>query len=571
MNKKKKTLKCKKIDEKKRGNVRTVKTNKKFNFRIIPRGKCTLKNMKYISNKLKFLKNSRYSIKTHHHDRKYNTLEKNQYIEIILFDDCNVPCFLQISFQETYNDEKKVLLVNTFNNDTQPKAMAYTDREKQECGKAFYTCLNTEKKLSKGSTSLDNDIINKCRTRIYNDNCNTRHLITTKSNISRKRFSHKKVQGLYLDGDTIKKSVLLNTHQKKIVNIILNKIVPKGKRAFKSATTTFEKSYNFYYNESHGITSEYNNGEYQKTLLNFSNFFKLFNEYPADLYRAINSDILVDDYDNPIPDEKIKHITEFITNLEDKSHQPPPTRVPTPPQGPPVSLDAIEDKSHQPHPTRPLTLPQGTPLSLDAIENSPNDYKVIEVAKNGDCFFLTVIEGVRGLDPLPHGAGTPQITISELTVDYLRNYLAEQVNEDFFNLWINRRDQFLKKKEPKTNDRGEHDQYLYEKRETNWLLKMKTMDQMKRKMKTRDYWADEWAIIQLEKLLNIKMILITKTGDGVKCTPNDLVPDPAYYIITRFSGNHYDLITYNNKRAHRFDDIPQKLKTLYITTCGRFS
>ena len=361
MNKKKQTLKCKKINEKKKGNVRTVKTNRDFNFRIIPNGKCTLKNMKNIYNKLKFLKNSRYSIKTYHQDN----LEKNQYIEIILFDDCNVPCFLQISLQKTYEDKKNVLLVNIFNNVTQPKAWAYENREEghQDCESAFSTCLNKEKN-EKRSTSLDNDIINKCRTQI-NKYCKTPNLITTKTNISRKRFSHPLPvvsSGLYLDGNTIKKSVLLNTHQKKIVNIILNKIV-KNKKASKSGTINFENNYNFYYNESHGITGEYSDSEYQKTLLNFSKFFKLFEEYPADLYSAINSDNLVDDYGNdmasrkeinnwknnellppsgkkdkegnPIPDTTILEIEKFITKLEEivrlpPKEEPPPLSPPKP-------------------------------------------------------------------------------------------------------------------------------------------------------------------------------------------------------------------------------------------------
>tara|TARA_Y100000389_G_scaffold181484_1_gene197125 strand:- start:6099 stop:7193 length:1095 start_codon:yes stop_codon:yes gene_type:complete len=348
-------MNCKNVSKKKKGNIRTLKTNnKRFNFRIIPNGKCTLKNMKNISNKLKFLKNSRYSIKTYH--KNLHTLDKNKYIEITLFDDCNVPCFLQISLQKTHEDKRNVLLVNIFNQDT-PEAKPYLDSERMlKCDSAFYNCLNKQKGDTK---NISNKFIQQCHIQI-NKYCNTPNLITKKTNISRKRFSHSfpvRSSGLYLDGNTIKKSVLLDTYQKKIVNIILSKIVPQSKRVSKSGTTSFENNYNFFYNESGAITREYVGDEYiddekkyKKTLLNFSKFITLFKKHPADLYSAINSDNLVDDYGNEmisgkeienwkktgnLKNDTISKIEGFITDLEERVVRPPPTTpipLPSPPR-----------------------------------------------------------------------------------------------------------------------------------------------------------------------------------------------------------------------------------------------
>ena len=42
---------------------------------------------------------------------------------------------------------------------------------------------------------------------------------------------------------------------------------------------------------------------------------------------------------------------------------------------------------------------------------------------------------------------------------------------------------------------------------------------------------------------------------------------PKYYIMTAFSGDHYQLITYKNKRIFDFHEIPYHVKSLIINKC----
>tara|TARA_Y100001970_G_scaffold293088_1_gene437665 strand:- start:3899 stop:5947 length:2049 start_codon:yes stop_codon:yes gene_type:complete len=108
-----------------------------------------------------------------------------------------------------------------------------------------------------------------------------------------------------------------------------------------------------------------------------------------------------------------------------------------------------------------------------------------------------------------------------------------------------------------------------------------TMDQFVDVIKSSNFWADEWAIKKLEGLLNIKMIILSKEKydegevEGVlQCGgefPEHIKAKgtfkPAYYIIAEFSGNHYNLIKYKDRRVFKFNELPLDIKTLIKTKC----
>jgi predicted NAD-dependent protein-ADP-ribosyltransferase YbiA (DUF1768 family) len=108
-----------------------------------------------------------------------------------------------------------------------------------------------------------------------------------------------------------------------------------------------------------------------------------------------------------------------------------------------------------------------------------------------------------------------------------------------------------------------------------------TFDKFKEFIQTPNYWADTWAISTMEKLLNIKMIILSEeayvSGDldsVLKCGQlNDDVLEkqgkfvPDYYIMIGYSGNHYELISYSNKRILKFSEIPYDIKSLIINKC----
>jgi len=108
-----------------------------------------------------------------------------------------------------------------------------------------------------------------------------------------------------------------------------------------------------------------------------------------------------------------------------------------------------------------------------------------------------------------------------------------------------------------------------------------TMEQFADIIKSSNFWADEWGIKTLEGLLNIKMIILSQEKytegevEGVLQCGGEFSEHirkkgtfkPLYYIITEFSGNHYNLVKYKDRRIFKFNEIPLDIKKLIKTKC----
>ena len=107
-----------------------------------------------------------------------------------------------------------------------------------------------------------------------------------------------------------------------------------------------------------------------------------------------------------------------------------------------------------------------------------------------------------------------------------------------------------------------------------------TLEKYKEYVKTSAFWADEWAISELEYKLNMKIIIMSEEAYGddaldsvLKCGPlhnkigNKGSFQPQAYVITCFTGNHYKLISYNRKKFFQFTEIPYDLRSLIINKC----
>ena len=98
------------------------------------------------------------------------------------------------------------------------------------------------------------------------------------------------------------------------------------------------------------------------------------------------------------------------------------------------------------------------------------------------------------------------------------------------------------------------------------------------------YWADNWALSSLERIYNVKFIILSQTHyvEGEKehvlqCISPDIkleergLFEPSYYIMADYyQNNHYKLITYdkNLKRgALTFSELPYKIKELILERC----
>ena len=117
--------------------------------------------------------------------------------------------------------------------------------------------------------------------------------------------------------------------------------------------------------------------------------------------------------------------------------------------------------------------------------------------------------------------------------------------------------------------------------EFKWMRGIKTLKQLKAKIKTCEFWAESWAINVLERALNIKLIILSsesyREGDVdnvLQC--GDMVDadirkagkfQPKYYIIASYRGDHYILVVYNGKRIFTFDTLPPSIKQMIVTKC----
>ena len=227
----------------------------------------------------------------------------------------------------------------------------------------------------------------------------------------------------------------------------------------------------------------------------------------------------------------------------------------------------------------------------------------------GDCFFSTIRDAFYSIG-------------QQTTVKKLRDKLASEATESIFMGYKEQYDMFylsmasdtvkikklykeyqdirdkitsiLDKEEKnqllkKAKDIKEvHDRLVQEKKITNQMLGeftfmkgIDTLEKFKNKIKTCDFWAETWAISTMERLLNIKFILMSREsynsndlGNVLQCgqlndaiLQNKGVFNPEFYIILEYQGYHYTLIGYKNKQIFKFTEIPYSIKKMTVNKC----
>jgi len=238
-----------------------------------------------------------------------------------------------------------------------------------------------------------------------------------------------------------------------------------------------------------------------------------------------------------------------------------------------------------------------------------DNYYIVDNEGGGECFFATIRDAFSQIG-------------QQTSVPKIRNKLANEASENVFlqykEIYDNIRDSILKatveSKELKiqydnvknicnnTIDRNEKikciqnakqikakfDSVIREKSLSNELLKeykvmkdVDTLEKFKKLIKTCNFWADTWAISTLERILNIKFILLSKEyydnndlANVLNCGQlNDVILEnrgefkPDYYIIVEYTGSHYKLIGYKKKQIFTFKEIPYDIKKLILDKC----
>lgn len=116
--------------------------------------------------------------------------------------------------------------------------------------------------------------------------------------------------------------------------------------------------------------------------------------------------------------------------------------------------------------------------------------------------------------------------------------------------------------------------------EFGYMKEIDTLEKFQNYIRTSSYWADTWAITTLENKLNFKFIIFSEAAfnhgshDSVlNCgEANKEIQEKGtftlnHYIITSYSGNHYRLVLYKNKKILTYREIPYDVKTLVLNKC----
>jgi predicted NAD-dependent protein-ADP-ribosyltransferase YbiA (DUF1768 family) len=202
-----------------------------------------------------------------------------------------------------------------------------------------------------------------------------------------------------------------------------------------------------------------------------------------------------------------------------------------------------------------------TKLSHEVTEKIFNEYKELY-----DSYYTTILSDTN--------------KIKELQAQYI--LLKERISAT-----IDREEQKLLIHEGK-KIKSEHDRLVEEKKVTSRMLDefkimkgIDTLEKFKKKIRSCDFWADTWAISTLERILNIKLIILSyeayKSEDiknVLQCGQlNDSILEnkgiftPEFYIIDTYDGKHYKTAGYKRKMIFKFSEIPYDIKKMIADKC----
>jgi len=237
------------------------------------------------------------------------------------------------------------------------------------------------------------------------------------------------------------------------------------------------------------------------------------------------------------------------------------------------------------------------------------NYAIVDNEGKGDCLFATIRDAYSGIGK--------RVTVKQLR-EIASNAATQKVFEDFkeqYDMYssqvqdlgarmteLQSENRQLKEQYKKAKDRNikaqivarsnpivrEFKQLRKEKKgasemlhEFRWMRGVDSLEKLRKKMRMCNFWAETWTIQTLENILNIKLIILSsdnyENGDYdnvLQC--GDMVPEsiekkgefkPKYYMILDYTGNHYKLITYKQKRIFEFDSLPLKLRKMIVDKC----
>jgi hypothetical protein len=115
----------------------------------------------------------------------------------------------------------------------------------------------------------------------------------------------------------------------------------------------------------------------------------------------------------------------------------------------------------------------------------------------------------------------------------------------------------------------------------HFMKHVNTLEDFREMLKSCAFWADTWAISTLERVLRIKLIILSserfhagEMGGVLQCGQlNDRVLEdqgtfePEFYVMAEHTGSHYKLVTYRGESLLTFREIPYDIKVMVTEKC----
>jgi predicted NAD-dependent protein-ADP-ribosyltransferase YbiA (DUF1768 family) len=118
-------------------------------------------------------------------------------------------------------------------------------------------------------------------------------------------------------------------------------------------------------------------------------------------------------------------------------------------------------------------------------------------------------------------------------------------------------------------------------RDFAFMKNIQTLKKFKDFVKTIAFWGETWSISTMERIFNIKFIILSSENYNTKDYSNVLLCgqmndtyfqergkfEPEYYIIVDHLEEHYKLIGYKNKQIFKFTELPFDLRKKVVDKC----
>lgn len=280
----------------------------------------------------------------------------------------------------------------------------------------------------------------------------------------------------------------------------------------------------------HSICECFKNGTYDGTKYNISNF--TFGPNNTQLHEYINNDAIPP----IIKEENKQQILQLLrtanpvaeVNNEEKTNN---------------ESSNFEDIINSSKNTILLNEKEETVIDIDKKkldqlpDNNNNEWKVVQVNGDGNCFFYSFIKSILSLDRLKDEI---------ITANGIRKYLSELTETQVKNIGVDL--EFFVGTDTDNNPNN---------------MKYNNFDEFKKELiyQSTIKYVDGNVINLIGKLFDILFIIYDEPN--IKPFYYGKFPAKYYIFLNRINNNHYNLLQYNGKRIFTIDDsnvITEELK-----------